>query len=198
MTEWWTYRLHSFLMFSWKTYARTVESYNADTWPAHVLAVLGGFAVLLLVDRGSAPRVLAALLAVAWAWVAWAFLWQRYSPIFLGGPWLAAAFGVQAVALTHAAWRGNGRLPAVDARMRSSAGSMLVWFGLLAFPAFTAAGHPPRVQLFGMMPDPTALVTLGALIGGALPVHGRWRRLLAVVPALAVLAGALTWWALLE
>ena len=34
MSEWWTYTLGDFLMFSPATYWRLVESYNRDVWPA--------------------------------------------------------------------------------------------------------------------------------------------------------------------
>ncbi|MBC5766104.1 DUF6064 family protein [Ramlibacter albus] len=197
MTEWWTYRLHSFLMFSPRTYWRTVENYNAETWPAHAIAVLGAVSVMLLTHRRQAPRVLALLLAVAWLWVAWAFLWQRYSPIFLGGPWLAAAFAMQGIALLYVAIFGPR--PAEEGMvMRSSLATVLVYFGLMVVPVATALVTPARVHLFGTMPDPTALTTLGVIVAGALPASRRARRWLAVVPVLALLAGGLTWWALLE
>lgn len=33
MSEWWTYRLSDFLMFSPATYWRMVERYNREVWP---------------------------------------------------------------------------------------------------------------------------------------------------------------------
>jgi hypothetical protein len=33
MSEWWTYRLTSFLLFSPRTYYRTIERYNLEIWP---------------------------------------------------------------------------------------------------------------------------------------------------------------------
>ena len=50
MSEWWTYRPSDFLMFSPRTYHRLVELYNAEVWPAHVLAMGLGVAMLLNQD----------------------------------------------------------------------------------------------------------------------------------------------------
>lgn len=195
MTEWWTYRLHSFLMFSPRTYWRTVENYNAEVWPMQAVAVLAAAAVLVLALRRKAPRVVAGILALAWAWVGWAFLWQRYSPIFLAGPWLAGASGLQALALAGTAVRG---LPAAAVpRWQMHAGLVLVVLGLLLVPALTGFGHMSRVHLFATMPDPTALATLGLVVSGALPGQGRASWALAALPAITLVAGALTWWALL-
>ena len=39
MSEWWTYSLSDFLLFSPRTYRRLFELYNAQVWPAHLVAV---------------------------------------------------------------------------------------------------------------------------------------------------------------
>ena len=36
MSEWWTYSLTSFLLFSARTYYRLFELYNADVWPLQI------------------------------------------------------------------------------------------------------------------------------------------------------------------
>ena len=48
MSEWWSYRLSSFLLFSPRTYFRLHELYNLDVWPAQ-LAGFGLGVVLLAV-----------------------------------------------------------------------------------------------------------------------------------------------------
>ena len=55
MSEWWTYRLDSFLMFSPRTYARLLEQANADLWPLQPLAVALGLAALALAWRARSP-----------------------------------------------------------------------------------------------------------------------------------------------
>jgi hypothetical protein len=41
MSEWWSYTLSDFLLFSPRTYYRLFELHNAEWWPAHFVAVVG-------------------------------------------------------------------------------------------------------------------------------------------------------------
>src|SRR5262249_57612480 len=54
MSEWWTYSLSDFLLFSPRTYYRLFELYNLAVWPWHVLAIVLGLAVLVLWLLGGA------------------------------------------------------------------------------------------------------------------------------------------------
>ena len=73
MSEWWTYSLSDFLLFSPRTYYRLFELYNLAVWPWHVLAIVLGLAVLVLWLRRGAwqGRTVAVLLAACWLFVAW-------------------------------------------------------------------------------------------------------------------------------
>ena len=75
MSEWWTYTLSDFLMFSPRTYWRLVELYNRDVWPAQLVALAAGLAAIALArsNKPAGGRLLAALLVAAWLWVGWAF-----------------------------------------------------------------------------------------------------------------------------
>src|SRR5262252_3128149 len=99
MTEWWTYRLTSFLLFSPRTYHRLFELYNLAIWPAQLAGVAIGLAIvaLLIGSRPRRDRFICALIAACWLWVAFAFLYQRYAQINWVAPWFAAAFGLEAV-----------------------------------------------------------------------------------------------------
>src|SRR5262245_58503925 len=105
MTEWWTYGLSDFLMFSPQVYWRLVARHNAAWWPAQGLAVLAVAALpwLLRSHFLARQRVTLLLLALAWGWVGWAFHWRLYAEIFLAAPWVAGACAVQAVLLLAAA-----------------------------------------------------------------------------------------------
>ena len=105
MTEWWTYGLSDFLMFSPETYWRLVARHNAAGWPAQLLTGAVPAALLVVVSRGSAATARAALLvlAFAWAWLGHAFYWRHYGEIFLGAPWIAGACGVQSLLLAATA-----------------------------------------------------------------------------------------------
>ncbi|HVE55028.1 MAG TPA: DUF6064 family protein [Ramlibacter sp.] len=196
MTEWWTYGLSDFLMFSPDAYWRLVARHNAAGWPAQLAGVAGAAALFLLVRRGdqAAGRAALVLLALAWACVAWAFHWHRYGEIFLGARWLAGAWSLQAgLLLAAAAWwpRVTAALPAT----RASGFALLV--AAMLYPLLgPVTGHPwSEAEAFGWMPDPTALATVGALL--ALRGLRTWpRAALLVVPGLAVASGAATRWLL--
>jgi hypothetical protein len=198
MSEWWTYRLSSFLMFSPQTYWRLIELHNLDVWPAHLVALAVGLALLWLAAsrRAGAARVLAALLAPIWLWVGWAFHWQHYATINWAAQYFALAFALQAVLLL-----GLGTLPR-DAHAPSAGGAVqkLGWLlavaGVLLYPlAGLLAGRPwTQAEVFGITPEPTALATLGLLLASAHPPSRRVRYLLAVIPTLSLLVGAATLW----
>lgn len=170
MSEWWTYSLSDFLMFSNRSYYRLIALYNAALWPAHLVAISAGAAVIGCVARPGvgARRMALLLLAAAWAWVAWAYHLARYADINTAGPYFAAAFGVQAVLLCLEAMRPHGA-PAVGIQKPLALG--LSSLAVLAYPLLAlGAGRDWRqAEVFGIVPDPTALATLGVLL--ALRTH---------------------------
>ena len=106
MSEWWTYTLSDFLLFSSRTYYRLFEIYNAAIWPAQLAAVGLGLAILALLWRGAArvrDRAIPAILAACWLWVAAAFLASRYATINWAAVYFAWAFGLEAALLI---WMG--------------------------------------------------------------------------------------------
>jgi len=192
MSEWWTYRLSDFLMFSPATYWRLVERYNGDVWPMHVLTIAAGAMLLwwAAARRPAAGRAAAAVLAAAWLWVAWAFHWQRYATVNWAAPCFAAAFALQAVLLAAAAVIGpKGHAGGAGDRTRA-AGLALAAAGLLLYPLLAPATDRPwaQAEVFGVMPEPTALATLGFLLATRWPRRG-W---LAVIPALSLAVGLAT------
>nr|WP_322332988.1 DUF6064 family protein [Thalassobaculum sp. OXR-137]WPZ35080.1 DUF6064 family protein [Thalassobaculum sp. OXR-137] len=183
METWLTYSPQDFLLFSERVYWRLFELHNAALWPAQVPAVLAGLAVpVLLVRRfGLSGPVLAAILALAWAVVGMTFL-PRYGEI----NWLAAdlipVFLAQA-ALLAVLGIPTRSLEARPGRERRWVGLALCLYGLVGLPLTALVGGRgvAGVEIFALTPDPTAIVTLGALVAA-----GRgWRALaLAIVPAL--------------
>ena len=183
MSEWWTYSLSDFLLFSPRTYYRLYELYNAAIWPAQVVALGLGLAIRVLLRRltASRERAIAAILAGCWLWVAIAFHARRYATINWAAAYFAAAFALEAALLI---WFGvvRGRLSfdrSVDLATRAGRGIFL--FALVIEPPVCPLlGRRWRgVEIFGVAPDPTAIATLGILLlaGGG----GRWA--LFVVPA---------------
>jgi hypothetical protein len=204
MSEWWTYTLSDFLLFSPRTYYRLFELHNAAWWPVHVVAVAGGVAIVVLARRGgpAAGRAVAAMLAVAWAWVAWAFLWQRYATINWAAPWLAAAFVVQAVLFGIFAIRPSGLALASARASLVHTGLAVAACGVLAYPlvAIALGRGIAAAEVFGMAPDPTVLATLGILVLAApaarlalLPIPLAW---CAMTGATLWTMGSPEWWLL--
>ncbi len=208
MSEWWTYRLSDFLMFSARTYHRLFEIYNADVWPIHLVALGLGSVLLLASARGAtwAAPAACALLAAGWLWVAWAFHLRRYATINWAATWFAVAFAIEGVLLLALALRVRLRL-----RLRSGRGrARTVGLGLLLF---AIAGQPlvgplvgrpwSQAEVFGLAPDPTVIGTLGLLLllrpgeeaGGATPSRA-FARMLWPIPLLWCLIGGATLWAM--
>ena len=195
MTEWWTYGLTDFLMFSPEAYWRMVARHNAAWWPAQLAAgaLPAAFAALLWVGPPRFARVLLLALALAWGWLGWSFHWQHYAQIFLAAPWTAAACGAQGLLLLAAA--GAAPLRAAAAPVPVPAWALLAL--ALCYPLLAPlTRHPwPHAEVFAFMPEPTALATLGVL-AGLRPLAAWLRVLLAVVPLLSLLLGAATRWLL--
>ena len=94
MSEWWTYSLSSFLLFSPRTYYRLFELTNADVWPLQIVTLAIGVAIIVLIVRGTAwsGRAVAAMLAALWLFVAWAYMLERYDSDQFGGTLLRDRF----------------------------------------------------------------------------------------------------------
>jgi hypothetical protein len=166
MSEWWTYRPSDFLMFAPRTYYRLFELHNAEIWPLQILTIAAGLAALGLVWRGAYGRVVAAVLAAAWIFVAWAYHFERYAPISTAAPYYGAAFAVQALLLAWFACRRHGpRFDQQAAPVRWT-GLALLAAGVAFYPMLAPfLGRPwTQVEIFGIAPDPTAVATVGALL----------------------------------
>lgn len=195
MSEWWTYTLGDFLMFSPVTYWRLVESYNRDVWPAQLAGLVAGFAAcgLLLSRRASAARVQALLLSAAFLWVGWAFFWQRYATINWAASYFAFAFWVQALLLAVLALqRARSEIKASSAAAK--VGWCLALAGLLIYPLGSAWSGKAwsQMEVFGVSPEPTALVCLGLLLARPMQTPQLFRWVLAIIPSASLLVSAAT------
>ena len=194
MSEWWTYSLSDFLLFSPRTYYRLFELLQT--------------AILAAADRGARAgrgdpgacccatcawrgRAIAAMLAACWLWVAWAYFLKRYQTINWAADYFAVGFAVEALLLV---WIGllRDRL-----RFRPSrdfidlAGLCIFLFALFVHPLIgPLAGRPwLQVELFGVAPDPTVVATLGVLVAAQ---RTHWELL--VIPLLwCAISGATLW-----
>jgi hypothetical protein len=193
MSEWWTYSLSDFLLFSPRTYYRLFELYNSAVWPGQVLAVAGGFAIagMLWKPRPWQGRVVAVLLAACWLWIAWAYFLTRYATINWAAPYVAAAFAGQALLLVLVGTLGRFSLQP-DTRRASCIGVGLYVFALVIQPLVgPLAGRTwSQVEILGIAPDPTVVATLGLVLRAT--VGQRWA-LLPIPVAWCAVSGATAW-----
>jgi hypothetical protein len=194
MSEWWTYRLTSFLLFSPSTYYRMLERYNLAIWPAQLAGVAIGLAivVLLIGKRAHHERIIAGLLAACWMWIALAFHYQRYAQINWAATWFALAFACEALLLVVVGVLA-GRLDLQLARSGTLwIASSILAMSILGYPVLAPlTGRPwTTAEIFGVAADPTAIASVAVLAR----VRGRIRWLLLIVPALwCAIAAAMLW-----
>jgi hypothetical protein len=170
MSEWWTYRLSDLLMFSARSYWRLTEALNRDLWPGQLVAVAAGIAILSCLIRPgvAARRGVFLVLGAAWAWVGWSYHLQRYADINTGAPYFAAGFALQALLLWGMAARSRAMVVATTC---TRLGLAFAGAGVFIYPSLALAGDHGwrRAEVFGIVPDPTAVTTLGVLL--ALRAH---------------------------
>ena len=184
MSEWWTYTLSDLQSFSLTTYYRLFERYSVAIWPAPIVALALGIAVVLLLRRTGVRRgrLVAAILAACWLWVAIAFHATRYVTINWAAVDFAWAFGIEALLLV---WSGVVRERLAFEKPRDAigrAGLAIFLFALVVQPLIgLLLGRGWRqIEIFGVAPDPTAVATLGILLLAA----GRVRWELLLLPAI--------------
>jgi hypothetical protein len=195
MSEWWTYELSDFLLFSHRVYVRLFELHNEALWPAQVVTLLIGAGILgAMVNPGRlAPRVVPLALGTLWLWIAWSFFGQRYATINWAALYVAPVFAAQGLALIALAAGPGLALP--DRHCRGAlppAGVIVLALAVLTYPLVAPAlGRPlAAAEVFGIAPDPTAVATLAILSAS----RGRARWLLMAVPLLWCVITGLTHW----
>jgi hypothetical protein len=196
MPEWWTYTLSDFLLFSPRTYYRLIERHNEAFWPGQIVTIGLGLVIAGLL-RKPAPwqgRAVSAILALLWIGVAWAFVWRRYATINWTATYLVWLFAIEALLLM---WIGvfRGRLSFLPGRdAAGTLGIALFILSLTLYPTIAPLlGRGWRqAEIFGVVPDPTVLATLGLLL---LPA-GRPRWGLLAAPLLWCLISGATLWAM--
>ncbi len=172
MSEWWTYRPSDFLLFSARTYYRLFEIHNAALWPAQALAMALGGVLLWLAWRGGrgTSRAACAMVAAAWVFLAGAWFLWRYATINWAATWFGAFFVVEAALLfglasARACPALISRTPTRALSIRRGVGTALL-LAALAYPLLAPLlGRPwTQAEVPGLMPDPTAIGTLGLLL----------------------------------
>ncbi|MEM7746269.1 MAG: hypothetical protein AAF409_21460 [Pseudomonadota bacterium] len=192
MDQWLDYDLSDFLLFSPQVYWRLFALENAALWPLPTLTSLLAFGALYAATRlpAAGGRALAVLLAIAWIWVGYSFLWQRYAPINWTVGYAAPVFLLQGLGwATVAGWRGRG--PCLQVGTIGFLGLALCAIAVVGYPlAGVLSGRTFwEAEFVGIAPDPTVAFAVGA----ALVILPRWAALLLLpVPLLWLALSTLT------
>lgn len=179
MSDWLSYEIADFVPFSAEVYWRLIAGYNAEIRPLHIpaLALGAGIVWLMFRPRPWAGRIVAMILALAWAWTGWRFIGEVYGQVHVGAQAIAWAFWVQAgllLILGLPAGHGSGAGGDLD---RAIVLAAIVFYPVL--PHFTAR-PPAAAEFFGLFPDPTALATLGVV---AFAANGVRLVVLVIIPS---------------
>ena len=199
MTEWWSYKPSDFLMFSPRVYFRQIETYNLALWPLQILMLLVGVGLVCLLARArpNASRIVATVLAALWLLVGWAYLWSRLSSINWAATYAAYGFAAQAILMLV--------VQVIPRRTGASlaggfAGAVVMAVAILIYPGLSlmAGQGLGNAEVFGIMPDPTAIATIGFLAS----TRQRCDFLLFIIPTLWCVVSSITlftmsdpiWW----
>lgn len=172
-----TYALVDLFPVTAEVYARLFVRLNEAVWPAHGVALAVGIAALFLACSGR-PRAVPALLALAWFWAGYAFYIDLYAHLNWAAWWVGVVFIGQAIVLLACSL---GQRRAQGRTAPNPVGCGIAAFGLFVWPLLgPLMGRPwAGIELFGIAPAPTVVVTLGLLL--TLP---RYRLLVLPVPLL--------------
>lgn len=190
MNPWSGYAVQDFIPFTADVYFRLLERVGEAFWPLHVLTMALGVAavVLALKKRG---RLACLLIAPVWAFVGVAFFIQRYAELNWAGGHLGYAFYGQAVLLLLVAGAGLGFDKESRRRPSTVLGAVIALAGLIGLPFMVTltGGSWFQAEVFGIHPDPTAVVTFGLAM---IMLRGWVLWLTATIPAIWLLISALT------
>jgi hypothetical protein len=193
MDGWWSYRPSDFVLFSATSWWRMVEAANAAAWPMQIPALAGGVAVLgiALRRRPSLARAAWLVLAAAWAAVAWFFHATHHATIDWSAPVYAWAFAAEAALLAACGIGCRDWLAASGFRRTLGLGLLAAAVGVYPLLALVAGRPwPVQAETFGLLPDPTALATVGLLLALA-PRRRTLAALLWPIPLIALAVSAI-------
>lgn len=178
------------LPFTHAEFLDVFARYNLAVWPAQLLAYALGAAMLatLFLSRAQhTGRLIAAGLALMWAWTGVAYHWIFFAAVNKAAWVFGALFILQAVLFAHAAatkrLEFDGQGPPISRRL----GWFLVVYATLLYPlvGIAAGSVYPAMPMFGITPCPVTLFTFGLLLLNTAPLS-RW---LLVIPVLWSLIG---------
>lgn len=177
------------LPFTTAQFFNVFAQYNQAVWPMQIVLLLLAIAIVIIMLRpiSATNRLISAVLALFWAWMAIAYHFVFFTTINLAA-WLFG--GLFLIAAFLFVWTGvvRGQL---HFRVRRDVwgwlGGLLIVYALIIYPLLGWwLGHRyPELPTFGL-PCPTTIFTLGILLFAQAPVPRR----VFIVPLLWSVIGA--------
>ena len=163
-------------------------SYNPQIWPMQIVAYVLGIAAVFLAVRKTAlsGRIIAAILAFFWLWVALMFWLPSVLQGFMPGILFVVVFLVQG-----GLWVWQAVKPKLTFGFTrdifSWAGMLFILYALVGYPlAGALLGHTyPRMSPFGLTPCPVVTFTFGLLLLAKLKIP----KMLLILPLFYAFSG---------
>ncbi|MFK7852029.1 MAG: DUF6064 family protein [Akkermansiaceae bacterium] len=175
------YSISNFISFMDEVYFRLFERQFEAWWPAHLLILALGIAIIVLACLGKI-RAVAIGLAIPFAVCAITFHFQLYAELTPVGKLFGWAFLIQIPFILTwgflTKFRGTFR-----PNLHTITGALIAIFGLVGYPSLSLLAERKwkAAEYFGMAPDPTMCFFLGILLICARPI---WYLLLLPLPML--------------
>lgn len=177
------------LPFTRDAFFAVFAAYNEAIWPAQLVAyALGLFAVAVtFLPVRSSDRIVAAILAVMWAWTGIAYHAVFFAPINRAAYAFAIVFVVQGLLFACTGALKRELRFRFTQRAGSWIGMFFVFYAAVIYPLIGfATGHTyPAMPMFGVTPCPVTIFTFGLLLLTT-QSFSRW---LLVIPLLWSLVG---------
>ncbi len=163
LDHWFSYSLVDFIPLDIEVYVNLFSRANNALWPWTLLAVLLGIVVIVLVNRRHV-RYSCFLLALAWCFCAYQFHFSLLGELHFVGYYLAGLFFLQGCLLIVFAIKAPAYKRPSRQQMFISVTIMLIgMIGFLITPILSERSWQ-STEVFGIAPNPTSWLTLGALL----------------------------------
>ena len=164
------------------------EKYNLAVFPAQIILLLMGVAVLYLLHSGSAlrDRLIPVFMAGLWLWSGLVYHWMFFSESNKAAFAFGGLFIVQGVLFLWMAFRLEPLSFNVKMKPKELIGYFLVFFGLFMYPMIGyRLGAPINRSISLGLPCPTTITTFGLLM----LTNGKFPKYLLIIPGLWALLG---------
>ena len=129
-----------------RTFYRLLELYNLAIWPTQLAALARGATILGMLRTRAAwqGRIIVAVLALLWLWVAWPYFLERYETINWAASYFAAGFAAETALLV---WVGGFRQVSFRlSQAASRAGLAISALAMFLYPLIAPALGRPWTQ----------------------------------------------------